>query len=70
MASLVMLLARLYASAVFKLSFVVLVAVFLVLVADQSASAVRAILEPVVIVAGIVMLLAGAANRWSRQARS
>jgi hypothetical protein len=65
-----MLLARLYASAVFKLSFVVLVAVFLVLVADQSASAVRAILEPVVIVAGIVMLLAGAANRWSRQARS
>jgi len=65
-----MVLVRLYASAVFKLSFVVLVVVFLVLVADQSAATVRAILEPVVIVAGIVMLLAGAASRWSRRARS
>jgi hypothetical protein len=65
----VTLLAALYTSVLFRSSFVVLVVVFSVLVANQSAPKVCAVLEPAVIVAGVAMILSGIASRHLRRAR-
>jgi lipopolysaccharide export LptBFGC system permease protein LptF len=63
------MLARLYRSATFKLAFIVLLVVFVVLVSNGNATGVRAVLEPIFIVAGVVMLLSAAADRHLRSTR-
>jgi hypothetical protein len=54
---------------VVRFSAIVLLLVVSVLVAEQSAPKVRAVLEPVVIVAGILMVLSATANRRLRRVR-
>lgn len=62
-------LAALYTATIFWLGFVVALIVLLTLDANESAPHVRAVLLPVVIVAGVVMILSGLAHRRVHPAR-
>lgn len=69
MTRLVAILAALYSSRIFKLSSILAFIVLTFLDANESARGVRAVLLPVVIVAGVVMILSGLAHRRVHSAR-